>query len=99
MATSTWWSLRISRWALWFASIAYYLYFWIDPDRHLDQFGHLTYTTEAFMFGLPLAAVFIGYFELMVRERAGIPRPTFSRVTHPQDWPTPKGDPGARDKF
>ena len=82
-----------------FAPIAYFFFFWIDPDRHLDQFGHLTYITEAFMFGLPMAAVFMGCFELMVRERAAIPRPTFSRVTHPQDWPTPKGDPGARDKF
>jgi hypothetical protein len=99
MAIATWWVLRLLRWALWLASIAYLLFFWMDPARHLNQLGHLTDSTEAFMFGLPMAAVFMGFFELMVRERANIPRPTFSRVTHPQDWPTPKGGPGARDKF
>jgi hypothetical protein len=77
MTAATWIIFRIARWVLWFATIGYFLYFWIDPDSHLDQFGHLTYITETFMFGLPLAAVFMGCFELMVRERAGIPRPTF----------------------
>jgi hypothetical protein len=31
------------------------------------------------MFGLPLAAVFAGFFELMMRERTGLPRPAFGR--------------------
>jgi hypothetical protein len=66
---------------------------------HLDQFGHLTYRTEAFMFGLPLAAIFMGFIEMMMRERAGLPTPTFSRVTRPQDWPSPKGDPETREQF
>jgi hypothetical protein len=62
------------------------------------EFGHLTYATEAFIFGLPLAAVLMGFFELMMRERAGLARPTFGRVTHPQDWPSPKDtDPGAKE--
>jgi hypothetical protein len=74
MKAATWWVIfRILRWALWFASIAYYRYFWTDVDSHLDQFGHLTYRTEAFMFGLPLAAIFMGCFELMMRERGKAP--------------------------
>jgi hypothetical protein len=99
MAAICWITFRIFRWGLWLATIAYYFYFWIDRESHLDEFGHLTYATEAFMFGLPMAALFMGFFEMMMRERAGLPRPTFSRVMHPQDWPAPKTDPGATDRF
>jgi hypothetical protein len=42
--------------------------------RHMDQFGDLTHTTEFWLFGLPLGAVAAGWFEMMTRERAGIPR-------------------------
>jgi hypothetical protein len=84
MTAATWWVIfRILRWALWFAAIAYYCYFWADRENHLNQFGHLLTTTEAFMFGLPLGALFAGFLELMMRERAGLPRPTFSRVMNP----------------
>jgi hypothetical protein len=100
MTAATWWIIfRISRWALWLGTIAYYSFFMADRDSHLDQFGHLLITTEVWMFGLPLAAIFMGFFEMMMRERAGLPRPTFSRLMHPQDWPSPKSDPAARDKF
>ncbi|HYY38804.1 MAG TPA: hypothetical protein VE801_13775 [Xanthobacteraceae bacterium] len=97
-AATGWLIFRILRWALWLASIGYYFYFWIGPERHLDQFGHLTYATEAFMFGLPLAAIFMGFLEMMMRERAGLPRPTFGWVTRPQDLPAPKSDRGPRDQ-
>jgi hypothetical protein len=103
MTATTWWTAcwvicRILRWAFWFAAIANYAYFLIDREGHLDQYGNLTSATEAFMFGLPFAAVFMGYFELMMRERAGLPRPTFGRVTHRQNWPSPKDkDPGAKE--
>jgi hypothetical protein len=40
-------------------------------------------TTEFWMFFLPVAGVFIGYFELMMRERANIPRPDFGRNWSP----------------
>jgi hypothetical protein len=39
------------------------------------MFGHLYLTTEFWMFMLPLAAVFAGFFEIMMRGRAGLPRP------------------------
>ena len=85
MTAATWWIIfRIARWALWFATVVYYCLFLADTDSHLDQFGHLTYRTEAFMFGLPLAAIFMGFIEMMMRERAGLPRPTLGRVTRPQ---------------
>jgi len=74
MTAATWWVIfRILRWALWFAAIAYYCYMWADRESHLNQFGNLLPMTEAFLFGLPLAAVFMGLLELMMRSRAGLP--------------------------
>jgi hypothetical protein len=46
-----------------------------------------------------MAALFMGFFEMMMRERAGLPGPTFSRVARPQDWPTPNSDLRPRDQF
>jgi hypothetical protein len=79
-AATGWVICRILRWALWLASIAYYCYVWSDLQSHLNQFNNLLPTTEALLFGLPMAAVFMGLLELMMRERAALPRPTFSRV-------------------
>jgi hypothetical protein len=84
-AATGWVFFRILRWALWLATIGYYLYFMAGKESHLDHFGHLLTTTEIVMFGLPLAAIFAGFFEMMMRERAGIPRPTFSRAMGPKD--------------
>jgi hypothetical protein len=40
----------------------------------MDEFGRLYLTTELLMFLLPVAAVFVGFLELMARDRAGITR-------------------------
>jgi hypothetical protein len=40
----------------------------------MDEFGRLYLSTEFWMFFLPLAAVFAGFFELMMRGKAGITR-------------------------
>lgn len=50
------------------------LEFLLNRESHLNNFGHLLFSTELLMFGLPLAAVYIGFFEMMARERAGIVR-------------------------
>ena len=39
--------------------------------EYLDHFGRPLYTTEAWLFGLPMLAVALGLFELMMREQAG----------------------------
>src|SRR5262245_16974993 len=89
LTAATWWVIfRILRWVFWLAAIAYH-------ESHVGQFGNLLHTTEALMFCLPLGAIFAGFFELMMRERAGLPRPTFSRTTHPQELPIP----GAGDRL
>jgi hypothetical protein len=67
----------------------------VDHESHVGQFGNLLHTTEALMFCLPLGAIFAGFFEQMMRERAGLPRLTFSRTMHPQELAVP----GARDRL
>jgi hypothetical protein len=76
-----WLILRVLRLALWLATVGYFLHFFLYRSAHLTPFGHLLTTTELWMFGLPLAAVFAGFFELMMRERAGLLRPAIGR-----DW-------------
>lgn len=82
-AATTWLVFRGLRWLLWLGTIGYYAEFLADRQEHLNPFGHLLPTTEFWMFGLPLAAVFMGFFELMMRERAGIPRPALGRNWSP----------------
>jgi hypothetical protein len=79
-AIVTWLVLRVSRWLLWLAFFAYSIHFNVYRESHLDAYGHLFLTTELVIFGLAEAAVFAGFLELMMRERAGIPRPTFGRL-------------------
>jgi hypothetical protein len=76
---------------VWLATIAYNCLFLIHKQSHFNQFGNLLLTTEALMFTLPTAAIFAGFFELMMRERAGFPRPTWSRTKQPEHSSFPKG--------
>jgi hypothetical protein len=78
-AIKAWLFFRCLRWLLWIGAIAYSIEFVLHRADHLNLFGHLLPTTEAWMFGLPLAAIFAGYFELMMRERTGLPRPAVGR--------------------
>jgi hypothetical protein len=71
-----WLFFRVLRWILWLSAIAYYVEFTLHRHGHLNQFGHLLHTTEFWMFGLPVAAIFAGFFELMMRERSGLSRPS-----------------------
>ena len=76
---AAWVMSRFIRWGLWLATAAYYMHFFMKREDHLTPFGHLLTTTELWMFGLPLAAVFAGFIEMMLRERAGLPRPALGR--------------------
>jgi hypothetical protein len=78
-AIGTWLFFRILRWLLWLGSAAYYIEFFVHRPDHLNQFGNILITTEFWMFSLPVAAVFAGFFELMMRERTGLPRPPLGR--------------------
>ena len=64
--------------------LAYSFAITISADRssYLDHFGPL-YSTEAWLFGLPMLAVALGLLELMMRERAGIARPDYFQLMPP----------------
>jgi len=83
MAIAAWQFFRGLRWLLWLAAIAYNIEFVLNRPDHVNQFGHLVHSTEFWMFILPLAALFAGFFELMMRERAGLPRPALGRNWSP----------------
>jgi len=73
-ARTVWHGLRGLRWLLWAAFVVFALAYWLDPTKYHNQFGNLLLWVEAVMFGLPVAAVFVGFIEMMMRERAGIIR-------------------------
>jgi hypothetical protein len=75
-----WLFLRTAGWLLWLGYVGYSIKFSIFRESHLDPYGHLLITTEFLMFGLPMAAVFAGFLELMMRERVGLPRPRFGQL-------------------
>jgi hypothetical protein len=64
-------------WALWIAFFGYCFYVHAYHEALVDQFGHLSLGIETTIFGLANAAVFAGLLEMMMRERAGIPRPSY----------------------
>jgi hypothetical protein len=73
-ARTAWHALRGLRWLLWAAFLGYALLYWLNPSSYHDQFGHLLLSVEVVIFGLPVAAVFVGFAEMMMREKAGIVR-------------------------
>jgi polyferredoxin len=81
---ATWLFLRLLRWLAWIGFFAFSIYFLLDRAPHIDSFGQLRHATEAMMFGPGLLAVFVGFLELMMRERAGIVRPSFGQLIPPR---------------
>lgn len=79
-----WLSFRLLRWLSWVAFFLYGANFVSDRPSHLNSFGQLLHTTEAFMFGSALIAVFAGFLELMMREKAGLQRPKFGHLIPPK---------------
>jgi hypothetical protein len=71
---TAWYTLRILKWLLWAAFLGYGFAFVLDRSSYLDPFGHLQLRVEVVMFGLPIAAIFVGFLEMMARERAGVSR-------------------------
>ena len=73
-ARTAWHALRGLRWLLWAAFLGYAVLYWLNPSSYHDQFGHLLLSAEVVMYALPVAAVFVGFLEMMMREKAGIVR-------------------------
>jgi hypothetical protein len=77
-----WLFFRSLRWLLWLSAVAYCIEFLVNRAGHLNSFCQLLLSTEFWMFSLPVTAVFAGFFELMMREQAGLRRPAFGRDWH-----------------
>ena len=87
-AVAIWLVLRVSRWLCWIAFFAYTVHFVLNRQDHLNSFGHLLLGTEMALFGLGVMAVFAGFLELMMRERAGLARPSFGQLITPSSTET-----------
>ena len=72
-----WLFLRALRWLSWIAFLVWSVYFHFDRAPHLNSFGHLLLHAEALFFGLATIAIFAGFFETMMRGRAGLAPPSF----------------------
>ena len=75
---------RYARWLLWIAALAYAAEYLFNPRGHLDSFSRLLRTTEFWLFTLPNLAMIAGFFELMMRDKAGLPRPKFGQLGLPR---------------
>ena len=69
----------------WVSFLVYSFALTITADRssYLDHFGRPLHSAEAWLFGLPMLAVTLGLFELMMREQAGIARPDYFHLVPP----------------
>ena len=86
-AFAIWLAFRALRWIGWLAFFGYTIAFLFDRDSHFNSFRQLYHSTEAALFGFALLAIFAGFFELMMRERAGFDRPNFGTLIPPQRQP------------
>jgi hypothetical protein len=84
---TAWLAFRALRWIGWLGFLGYSIAFFVNPQSHFDSFGQLHHTTEAAMFGFSLVAIFAGFLELMMRERAGFDRPMFGSLIPPRTQP------------
>jgi hypothetical protein len=75
-----WLSIRALRWLAWisFFAVAYYIYFY--RAEVTTGFGQLKPHIELLIFATGLATVFLGFMEMLTRERAGLPRPALGEL-------------------
>lgn len=79
-----WLAFRALRWLAWIGFFAFCFYFTSNRAPHLNSFGHLLPITELYLYGLPTLGVFAGLLELMMREKAGLPRPALGQLIPPR---------------
>lgn len=69
-----WRVARSVRWAVWLLVIAVAVYSLIERDTLFTPFGRLKPSVELLLFGVGIAPIVVGLFEMMLRDRAGVPR-------------------------
>ena len=82
-AIAAWLFFRLVRWLGWIVFFGWSAYFAWDRTPHLNQFNHLLPYCEEIWFGAALVALFAGFAELMMRERAGLSRPQLGQFIPP----------------
>ena len=82
-AIALWLFFRLLQWAAWIFFFGFALYFSLDRAPHLNSFGHLQNATEAKMFISAFVAIFAGFLQMMMRERAGLARPQVRAIDAP----------------
>jgi hypothetical protein len=68
-----WLFFRALRWLAWFSFFGTAIYCMVF--RPMTSFGHLRLEFEVALMVLANLSVFMGFFELMMREKTGLPRP------------------------
>lgn len=82
-AVATWLLFRLLRWALWIFFFGYVLYVHANRAAIFTKLNQLPLHVELLLYGSATAAVFVGFLELMMREKAGLDRPEFLRMAKP----------------
>jgi hypothetical protein len=77
---ATWLSIRALRWMAWIAFFAVAYYIHVYRTEATTGFGQLKPHIELLIFGTGIAIVFLGFLELLTRERAGLPRPRLGEL-------------------
>jgi hypothetical protein len=80
-----WLFFRLLRWALWIWLIGYMFYVHTHRATILTTLNQLPLHVELTLYGLSVAAIFAGFFEMMTREWTGLPRPPFGRMPRAAD--------------
>jgi len=86
-AVAAWLFFRAVRWLSWIGLLVYGFHVLNYRSDHVTSLGHLQPMTEAALFGFGVISVFAGFFELMMRERAGLARPKPLRLMAPKAEP------------
>jgi len=82
--TCLWLLFRAIRWLACITFLAWSAWFIHDRAPHLNSFGQLLPGAEAMWFLSAVAALFAGFLELMMRERAGLQRPSVGQLMPPK---------------
>jgi len=78
-----WLGFRALRWICWIAFFAVCIYVRINRATIVTSLNQLPQSVELLIYVLGCAAVFAGFFELMLREKTGLGRPKFGELIPP----------------
>jgi hypothetical protein len=81
----TWLGMRALRWLFCFGFVGYCVAYLYDRPRYINIFGQLLPSFEFAVFGFGIGAVFLGFLELMMREKAGLVRPGIGQLIPPRE--------------